>query len=65
MKKLIVTLICIAIGIFLIPSLFAMAVGIFGTVVAFISNPKVMMVAFGILAVLSLPGIIIGLLAKR
>lgn len=65
MKKLFMTLLGLALGIVLIPALFAFAVGVGGTVMGFIAQPKVMLVLVGILAVVSLPGIIIGLLVKK
>ncbi len=65
MKRLILTVIGIGVGIVMIPALFAMAIGLFGTVIGFLAEPKVMLVLLGILAVISLPGIIIGIVAKR
>lgn len=65
MKKLLLTLFGIGLGIVLIPALFAFAIGVGGTVMGFIAQPRVMLVLVGILAIISLPGIIIGLMAKK
>lgn len=65
MGKLLKMIIMITIGIFMIPALYALGVALFGTVVAFLTNPKVMMVILGIFAVLALPGVIIGSIIKR
>ncbi len=65
MKKLLLTLLGIGLGIVLIPALFAFAIGVGGTVMGFIAQPRVMLVLVGILAIISLPGIIIGLMAKK
>jgi len=65
MKRLILTVIGIGVGIVMIPALFAMAIGLFGTVVGFLAEPRIMLTLLGILAVISLPGIIIGIVAKR
>lgn len=65
MKKMILTVIGIVVGIVMIPALFAMAIGLFGTVLGFLAEPKIMFGLLGILAVISIPGIIIGIVAKR
>jgi hypothetical protein len=65
MKKLLLTLLGIGLGIVLIPALFAFAIGVGGTVMGFIAQPRVMLVLVGILAIISLPGIIIGLMVKK
>jgi len=65
MKRLILTVMGVFVGIVMIPALFAMAMGLFGTVIGFLAEPRVMLVLLGILAVISLPGIIIGIIAKR
>ena len=65
MGKLIKMIIIVAIGIFMIPALYAMGVALFGTAVAFLTNPRVMLVVLGIFAVLALPGIVIGSIIKR
>lgn len=65
MGKLIKMIIIVAIGIFMIPALYAMGVALFGTAVAFLTNPRAMMVVLGIFAVLALPGIVIGSIIRR
>lgn len=65
MKKLLKWMIGISLGIFFIPALYALGAVLFGTVVAFISNPKVMLIILGILAVLCFPGmVIVGFIKK-
>lgn len=65
MKKLVFGLVGLIVGIFVIPALFAFAIGIGGTVIGLIAEPKVMLILIGILAVISLPGIILGLIVKK
>lgn len=65
MRKLILTLVGIVIGIFAIPALFAFAIGIGGTILGFLAEPRVMMVLVGILAVISIPGMILMFIVKR
>lgn len=65
MKKLISMAIMIAIGIFMIPALFAMGLTLFGTVLGFLAEPRVMMILLGALAVLSLPGAVIMFVIKK
>lgn len=65
MGKILKMIIMITIGIFMIPALYALGVALFGTVVAFLTNPRVMMVVLGIFAVLALPGVVIGSIIKR
>lgn len=65
MKKLLLTLIGIVLGIFIIPALFAFAVGIGGTIIGLMTEPRVMMVLIGILAVISLPGMLLMWIVKK
>ena len=65
MKGLFKTVIGIAIGIILIPALYTFALAAFSTVLAFMVNPRVMLIAVAILAVISLPGGIIVWLVKK
>ena len=65
MKKLLKTIICIVIGLFMIPALYALGMTFAGTVFAFIANPKAMVVILLIFLVLSFPGMmIIGFIKK-
>lgn len=65
MRKLVLTLIGVIVGIFVIPALFAFALGVGGTILGFIAEPKVMMVMVGILAIISLPGMLLMWFVKR
>ena len=65
MKKLIMTIIGLIVGIFAIPALFAFAIGVGGTILGFMAEPRVMMVLVGILAVISIPGMIFMFIVKR
>lgn len=65
MKKLVKVIVGIIIGIFMIPALYAFGLGILGTVLAFLSNPKVMIVLLLVFAVLALPGVVITRLIKK
>ena len=65
MGKLLKMIIMITIGIFMIPALYALGVALFGTVIAFLTNPRVMMVVLGIFAVLALPGVVIGSIIRK
>lgn len=65
MKKLVLTLIGVIVGIFVIPALFAFALGVGGTILGFIAEPKVMMVMVGILAIISLPGMLLMWFVKK
>lgn len=65
MDKIVKYVISIAIGIFMIPALYALGVALFGTVIAFLANPKVVLVILGCFAVLSLPGMAIVWFIKR
>lgn len=65
MKKLILGLIGIIVGIFVIPALFAFAIGIGGTIIGLIAQPKIMLGLIAALGVISLPGIILGVLVKK
>lgn len=65
MKKLILTIIGLIVGIFAIPALFAFAIGVGGTILGFMAEPRVMMVLIGILAVISIPGMILMFIVKK
>lgn len=65
MKKLIMTIIGIVVGIFAIPALFAFAIGIGGTILGFLAEPRVMLIMVGILAVISIPGMILMFIVKK
>lgn len=65
MKKLIMTLIGVIVGIFAIPALFAFAIGIGGTILGFMAEPRVMMIMVGVLAVISIPGMILMFIVKK
>ena len=65
MKKLVKVIVCIIIGIFMIPALYAFGLGILGTVLAFLSNPKVMLILLLVFAVISFPGVVIARLFKK
>jgi hypothetical protein len=65
MNKIVKAIIVIVIGIFMIPAIYALGIALFGTVVAFLANPKVMMVVLCGLAILALPGVVIVSFIKR
>lgn len=65
LRKLMRTLILIAIGAFMIPALYALAITLFGTVLGFMANPRVMLVLIGIFAVISVPGAVIAWVVKK
>lgn len=65
MKKLIMTLIGVIVGIFAIPALFAFAIGIGGTILGFMAEPRIMMIMVGVLAVISIPGMILMFIVKK
>lgn len=65
MKNLIATITIIAIGVLLIPALLFLALGLGTTIMAYLMNPKVMLIVAVTLGLINLPGIIIGLIAKR
>ena len=65
MKKLIKTIILLVIGIIAIPALYALGMTLFGTVIGFIANPRVMIVIIAVLAVICFPGMVIVWLVKR
>lgn len=60
MKRLLLTIVSAVIGIFLIPALFMGAMALVGTIFGFMANPQVGAAVLIILAVISLPGILIG-----
>ena len=65
MKNLIATITLIVIGVLLIPALLFLALGLGTTIMAYLMNPKVMLIVAVTLGLINLPGIIIGLIAKR
>ena len=65
MKGLLKTLILLGVGIVMIPALYALAITLFGTMLGFIANPKVMLVLIAILAVICTPGMIIAWFVKK
>lgn len=65
MKKLILTVFGLIVGIFAIPALFAFAIGIGGTILGFLAQPKIMIFMVGVLAVISIPGMILMFIIKR
>lgn len=65
MRKLIRTIVLVVIGVICIPALFMFAIGLGSTVFAFIAEPRVMVVMIGILLIISIPGIILGLVIKK
>lgn len=65
MKNLIATITIIVIGVLFIPALLFLALGLGTTVMAYLLNPKVMLIVAVTLGLINLPGIIIGLIAKR
>lgn len=65
MRKIIRAILIVVLGLIMIPALYAMAIALFGTVLAVISNPRVMMVLLGILGIISIPGIVIGFIARH
>ena len=65
MKNFMATITIIAIGVLLIPALLFLALGLGTTIMAYLMNPKVMLIVAVTLGLINLPGIIIGLIAKR
>lgn len=65
MKKTIATIIGIIVGIFAIPALFAFAIGIGGTILGFIAQPRIMLFMVGVLVVISIPGMILMFIVKK
>lgn len=65
MSKVIRTMVIIFIGILLIPSLFFLVLGLGTTILGWLANPKVMLALVITLGLMSLPGIIIGWIAKK
>ena len=65
MKNLIATITIIVIGVLLIPALLFLALGLGTTIMVYLMNPKVMLIVVVTLGLINLPGIIIGLIAKR
>lgn len=65
MSKLVKAIIIVIVGIFMIPAIYALGIALFGTVWAFLANPKVMMVVLGALAILALPGVVVVSFIKR
>lgn len=65
MKKLIKGIICIIIGIFMIPAIYALGATLMGTLLAFIANPRVMTIILLIFAVLAFPGFVLVKVFKK
>ncbi len=65
MSKVIRTMVIIFIGILLIPSLFFLVLGLGTTILGWLANPKIMLALVITLGLMSLPGIIIGWIAKK
>lgn len=65
MKNFMATITIIVIGVLLIPALLFLALGLGTTIMAYLMNPKVMLIVAVTLGLINLPGIIIGLIAKR
>ena len=65
MKKPVSTLLIIIVGILVLPALFTFACGLLATFVAYLANPKMMLIVCVILGIVSLPGILIGFFARR
>lgn len=65
MNKIVKLIICIAIGIFMIPAIYMLGVTLIGTALAFLANPKAVLIVLAIFAVLSLPGMLIVGFIKR
>lgn len=65
MKKMVKVIISIVIGIFMIPAVYMLGITLFGTILAFLANPKAVMIVLGIFAVISLPGVFIASLIRR
>jgi len=64
-SKVIRTVVIIFIGILLIPSLFFLVLGLGTTILGWLANPKIMLALVITLGLMSLPGIIIGWIAKK
>lgn len=65
MKKLLVIVTSIIAGIFILPALFAFAIGAGATVLAVVTQPKIMLVVLAVFLIVSIPGILLGLLIKK
>ena len=65
MKKLVKFIIGIIVGIFAIPALYAFGGVLLSTVLAFMANPKIMLIVLAGLAVLAFPGMVIVGIIKR
>ena len=65
MKNFMATITIIVIGVLLIPALLFLALGLGTTIMVYLMNPKVMLIVVVTLGLINLPGIIIGLIAKR
>ena len=65
MKKILLVLVSIIAGMFILPALFAFAIGAGATALAFITNPKVMGIILVIFLIISIPGILLGSLIKK
>ncbi|MBO7452221.1 MAG: hypothetical protein J6U54_17985 [Clostridiales bacterium] len=65
MKNFTKTAILILLGVMCIPAALGLAFGLGWTLLGYIWHPKGMLIACLILGILNIPGIIIGLFAKR
>ena len=65
MKRLVKIMLTITVGIIIIPALFAFALGLGGTIIGFMNCPEVMSAVLRALGIVSIPGIIIGLIAMK
>ena len=65
MGKLITAGIIIFVGLFMLPALFCMILGLGATLIAFLMNPKVIIGMVLVMGIICAPGIIIGWIAKR
>ena len=60
--KVLLWLAAIIFGVIMIPAMIALCLGIGGTIIGFICNPAVMVWIIIILGIVSIPGIIIGMI---
>ena len=65
MSKTIKTILAIILGVIMIPALFIGGITLLGTICGFILNPKVMLGVLVALAIVSLPGVLIGWKIKK
>ena len=65
MRRLIRTLVMIILGLVLVPALFAFAIGAGATVLALLTEPRIMGAILIVLGIVSIPGILIGIFAIK